>query len=224
MLGGTTSSGIRLHQKTKANEKRHACHGARTAPMPRAWSDAGRVAPPDQVPEARSTVIYPTEEPYPFVVQEHEVGDPLECDVRGCDFWCLTQEAFLAHKNYHAEQFADADEGGHRDKTDEPFPSVFPKGEAYECDYMECNFWCTTTDTLAAHAETHVGRWDKELGCMVIGHVDLKAHPLIPAKPPDVPNEIYETKKRKPVKHMLFACHETGCGYVGTTSGNLRIT
>lgn len=57
-------------------------------------------------------VAYPTDVPYPFVVRHYEVGVPIECDVRGCDFWCLAQEAFLAHEQSHGEQFADADEGG----------------------------------------------------------------------------------------------------------------
>lgn len=57
-------------------------------------------------------VVSPTDAPYPFVVRQYEVGVPIECDVRGCDFLCLAQNVFIAHEQSHAEQFADADEGG----------------------------------------------------------------------------------------------------------------
>lgn len=145
---GTTSSGLAKHKKKQSKEQRHAFHAIRekrktkqgpvrsTVPMPKARdrrfllldpSETLRtcsvrptvcVTPVDETPTVCGAVVYPTEEPYPFVVREYEVGAPIECSIRGCDFWCLTLKAFLAHKHFHAEQFADAEEGGDRDPAD----------------------------------------------------------------------------------------------------------
>jgi len=203
---GTSSGSLQKHVKKRHDDSILERNKTKpgpvqlTAPMPEAfdrrsmllqWSETlptisvvpeAYVVPPNKASKPCSAVVYPKEEPHPFVVRECEVGEPMDCDVRGCDFWCLSQEAFLAHQQFHSEQFANADEGGDPDTPEEPLlsntspnrammkdndhppkdnkPSICAwdyrtKEYPYVCGFAECRRGFKTASSLMCHYRTH---------------------------------------------------------------------